>query len=124
MSYALRVMLIAVGLAALTAAAIAFAPRVTDVTVVAQTPNGANVALDSPVTVTFSRPVDTRSAEHAFLLYPPVKGRFLWRDQTLVFQPAESLRPRTSYSVTIRPGLRDARGYINRAMTSWPFSTQ
>jgi Bacterial Ig-like domain len=41
-----------------------------------------------------------------------------------VFQPAEPLRAQTSYRVTIRPGLRDTRGYINHFMTSWPFRTR
>jgi hypothetical protein len=109
---------------ALTTVAILFAPRIRDVTVVAQTPNSNQVALDSPITVTFSRPVDRRSAERAFVLYPPVRGRFEWHDQTLVFIPLEPLRASTSYHVKIRPGLRDTYGHINRYETNWPFGTR
>jgi Bacterial Ig-like domain len=124
MSYSLRVTLISLFLAALTLAAVVFAPRVTEITVVDQSPNGSSVALDNPISITFSRPVDQHSAERAFVLYPTVKGRFEWRDQTLVFLPGEPLRPQTSYRVTIRSGLRDTHGYTNRTPTSWPFRTR
>jgi hypothetical protein len=122
--YSLRIGLASVVLALATIAAVILAPKETEITVVAQAPNGGDVALDSPISVTFSRPVDHRSAERAFALYPPVRGRFTWRDQTLIFQPAEPLRAQTTYRVTIRPGLRDTRGYTNRFMTSWPFHTR
>jgi hypothetical protein len=124
MTYALRIATIAVVLAVLTIAAVMFAPKVTDITVVAQTPVGKGAALDSAITVSFSRPVDQRSAERAFVLYPPVKGRFTWQDQTLIFQPTEPLRAQMIYRITIRPGLRDPHGYSNRFMTSWPFMTR
>jgi Big-like domain-containing protein len=123
-SYPLRVALVSLTLAALTAVAILFAPKATDIRIVAQAPNGGNIALDSAISVTFSRPVERRSAERAFLLYPPAKGRFVWRDQTLMFQLTEALRPQTGYRVTIRPGVRDTYGYINRFETSWPFRTR
>jgi hypothetical protein len=124
MHYLLRVGLISVVLALATAAAVILAPKPTEISVVADTPDGSGVALDSPISVTFSRDVDHRSAERAFALYPPVKGRFTWQDQTLIFQPAEPLHAQTTYRVTIRPGLRDTRGYTNRFMTSWPFRTR
>jgi hypothetical protein len=124
MSYSLRVVLVSATLALATILAVVLAPKETEITVVAQTPNGGGIALDSAISVTFARPVDQRSAERSFALYPPVKGSFVWRDQTLVFQPAEPLHAQTSYRVTIRPGLRDTRGYTNRFITSWPFRTR
>jgi hypothetical protein len=124
MSYSVRVAVISAVLALATISAVILAPKETEITVVAQTPNGGDVALDSAISVTFSRPVDRRSAERSFALYPPVKGSFTWSDQTLIFQPAEPLRTKTSYRVTIRPGLRDTRGYTNRFMTSWLFRTR
>jgi hypothetical protein len=122
--YSVLTALLSIGLALLTLAAIAFAPPVENIRVVAQSPDGVDVALDSPIIVTFSRPVDRRSAERAFLLYPITPGRFEWRaEQTLLFYPARPLLPGTVYRVTIRGGLRDTRGWINRAPTSWPFRT-
>ena len=123
--YAVRVALASIALAALTLAAVVFAPRVSDVTVVAQTPGRDQVPLDSPLSVTFSRPVDQRSAERSMVIYPLVQGRFTWRDdRTVVFTPAEPLRSKTIYHITIRPGLRDARGRINRAETVLSFRTR
>lgn len=125
LSYALRVALVSLALAIATWAALAFAPRVDDVVIRAQEPNGSDVALDSHVRITFSRPVDRRSAERSFVLYPPVRGRFSWEgDQTLIFTPSEDLDPQRTYRVTIRPGLLDARGRPNQAETSWPFRTR
>jgi hypothetical protein len=124
LQYRYRIALIALGLAVLTVAAIRFAPRVEDIHVQVSTPSGGQVPVTSPISITFSRPVEQRSAERAFVLYPPVKGRFSWPDaQTLVFTPSEPLQAQTTYRVTIRPGLRDTRGHINRFPVSWPFRT-
>ena len=123
--YAARVAVAAVTLAALTLAAIIFAPRVNDVTVVAQTPARDQVPLDSQLSITFSRPVDQRSAERSIVIYPLVKGSFTWRDdRTVVFTPAAPLRSKAIYHITIRPGLRDVRGRINRAETVLSFRTR
>src|SRR6266511_1804296 len=125
MNYALRITLFSVVLAALTLAAVVFAPRVSDVTVVSQTPGRDQVALDSPISVTFSRPVDQRSAERALVVYPLVKGRFTWQDdRTIVFTPSAPLHPQTFYHITVRPGLRDARGRVNRTETVLSFRTR
>lgn len=124
MSYSIRITITSAALAALTSLAIALAPQPEVIRVVAQSPNGRGIAPDSPISVTFSRAVDQRSAERAFVLYPPAKGRFSWRAQTLVFTPSAPLQPGTTYRVTIRPGLRDLAGYENRYETSWPFYTR
>jgi hypothetical protein len=125
MNYVLRITLFSVILAALTLAAVVFAPRVSDVTVISQTPGRDQVALDSPISVTFSRPVDQRSTERALVFYPLVKGRFTWQDdRTIVFTPTELLRPQTTYHITVRPGLHDARGRVNRTETVLSFRTR
>lgn len=124
-TYSLRIAIISVALALATAAAIAFAPRVDDVTVVDNQPAGSGAPLDQPLSVTFSRPVDRRSAERAFVLYPPARGRFAWRDdRTIQFVLNEPLKPQTMYNITIRPGLRDQRGRPNRTETRWSFRTR
>jgi hypothetical protein len=123
--YDLRIAVISVALALATVAAVVLAPRIGDVTVVANDPAGAGAARDAPLRITFSRSVDQRSAERAFVLYPPVRGHFNWRDgRTLEFVPDESLRSQTMYSVDIRPGLRDSRGRANLARTHWVFRTR
>ncbi|MEO7908894.1 MAG: Ig-like domain-containing protein [Roseiflexaceae bacterium] len=123
--YGIRIGLISMILMGFTLAAIVLAPRVEDVTVIGQTPERSQVPRDSLISVTFSRAVDQNSAERAIVLYPLVKGRFSWRDErTIVFTPAELLRPQTVYHITIPPGLRDVRGHINRAETVLSFRTQ
>ena len=124
--YGIRIALISMMLMGLTLAAIVLAPRVEDVAVIGQTPaERSQVPRDSPISVTFSRAVDQNSAERAIVLYPLVKGRFSWsNERTIVFTPAELLRPQTVYHITIRPGLRDVRGHINRAETVLSFRTQ
>jgi hypothetical protein len=124
-AYGLRIALISLSLAVATILVVVLAPRSVDVTVVANEPNGGGVSPDTPVRVTFSRPIDQQSAERAFVLYPPARGHFTWRDkQTLQFIPSDSLRSQTLYSVTIRPGLRDSRGRANLAETHWSFRTR
>jgi hypothetical protein len=123
--YEFRAALASIVLAALTLAAIVFAPQVSDVTVIAQTPERAQVPLDSPISITFSRPVDQRSAARFLVIYPLVQGRFTWNDdRTIVFTPTEPLRPKTIYHITIRPGLRDTRGRSNLFQTVLSFRTR
>lgn len=120
-----RIVLFFLVLSLLTLATIVLAPKDEDVVVIAQSPNGNNVSLDTPISVTFSRPVDQRSAEGAFMLSPAVEGRFEWQGETLVFYPIEPLRPKTRYRVTIGAGIRDTHGRVNRIMAvSWPFRTR
>lgn len=110
------------------AAAAASAPRCSDgsdtVTVVANAPMHDKVPLDAEISATFSCPVDHQGVERAFTIYPAVKGRFEWRDQTLVFRPAEPLLPQTRYRVTFFAGMQDGRGFVNGRMVSWPFWTR
>lgn len=124
MSYYLRIVLVSVGLALLTAALVATAPRPTDVTVVDQAPNGQGVPRDAEVRVVFSRPVDRASAEVSFRVVPVVTGSFRWDGEALVFRPAQPLAAQTWYDITIRPGLRDSTGRPNRAETRWTFRTR
>lgn len=103
------------------------APRCSDgsdtLTVIQQTPNGRDVPRDSAIVVTFSCPADQRAVEHAFTLYPPAQGVFIWQSQTLTFQPDEPLRAQTSYRVTLFGDLVDMRGYMDGRRVSWPFIT-
>lgn len=124
MPYYLRIALVSAALAALTIALLATAPRPQEVQVVDQAPSGSGVPLDAEVRVTFSRAVERASAEASFRIVPVVAGGFRWEGETLIFRPREPLAAATNYNVTIRPGLRDARGRPNRAETRWTFRTR
>lgn len=137
----LAVLVLAIGLAprrpaAARAAAVmpsaappaAQAPRCRDgsdtLAIVANAPQRDAVPLDSAITATFSCPVDQQAVERAFTIYPAHKGRFEWRDQTLIFRPAEPLLPQTRYRVTFFAGMQDTRGYTDARRVSWPFWTR
>jgi hypothetical protein len=124
MTYNLRIAIVSIALALAAVVAIIAAPRWEDVRVVAHTPSGAAASLNSPISITFSREVDQRSAERSFVLYPPVRGRFFWHNErTMGFLPMEPMQPQTNYRITIRSSLRDARGRANQAEISWPIHT-
>lgn len=124
MSLYFRAAVVSSVLAVLTAAAVLLAPRPEDVRVVDHAPKGNGVPHDAIISITFSRPVDRRSVVASFVLYPPVRGRINWVDDTtMLFVPAEPLAPATEYRVTLQNGLRDARGRANVGESSWPFFT-
>jgi hypothetical protein len=124
MSYYRRIALIVIGLALAAGALVALLSRGEEIQVVAQSPVGSGVALDAPITISFSRPVDRRSAEASFTLVPPVAGRLSWQGETLVFTPSAPLAPATIYRAIIQPGLRDRLGRANRGETGWSFRTR
>lgn len=124
MPYYLRIGLVCLGLALLTAGLVLFGPRSAPVTLAAQSPLGQEVSVGSPIRVTFSRPVDRRQAEASFRVEPPLTGRFFWDQQSLSFQPAQLLSPETEYRIVFAPGLRDEQGRANSAELSWSFRTR
>lgn len=122
-TYGARVIMLSAALLVTTIGAILFAPRIDDVTIVDNHPRAAEAPPDTTIRMTFSRPVDKRSAERAFVLYPVAPGRITWLDdRTLEFVPTAPLKSATTYRVFIRPGLRDTRGHVNRAESQWLFT--
>lgn len=122
--YQIRVGGFILALAIAIAVALVLAPKAEEIRVIANEPHWMMPALDSPITITFSRPVDRRSAERAFVIYPPVRGSFTWLDkQTMRFVPAAPMRANDTYRVIIQPGIRDLRGYQNRFETGWSIRT-
>jgi hypothetical protein len=62
------------------------------------------------IEVAFSEPVDHAGAQAAFAISPPVIGAFSWSATNLTFTPEERLPLRTSFEVTIGPGVTDRAG--------------
>jgi hypothetical protein len=75
------------------------------------------------VAVTFSEPMNLRSAETAFSIKPPVQGAFTWQKATLLFTPAKALSPGTTYTVTVGKSARASRGPAISAPFSYSFTT-
>lgn len=124
MNYYIRFFAICLAVVLTIAGLLLFGPRAAPITLVAQAPNGEEVAAGAAIRLTFSRPVERRSAELGFSVSPPLPGRFIWQEQTLTFQPAQPLAADTEYTVTIAAGLRDEQGRANANPLSWRFRTR
>ncbi len=92
--------------------------------------DAADVPLDTPISVTFSRTIVPVTAvmRPAALpeihFEPPISGSAIWLDQvTVLFRPAEPLRPGTRYRATIDAALADVTGAQLNMPFSWSFST-
>jgi hypothetical protein len=100
--------------------------------VVAASPeDGASLTdLWTPVRFTFNRPVlaDTMTSRFSLLAQDgsDVPGQVAWEDggATLVFRPDPSLKPATSYDVTLQQGVQDELGFELADTLSRSFSTQ
>ncbi len=72
---------------------------------------GEEVALDTPVEVTFDQAMDPASVEAAWQIEPSAAGQFTWQDaRTLAFLPDGGWARATRYSVTIGAGAASADG--------------
>lgn len=90
----------------------------------------SDVALDSPISITFSRPIvptDTvlMPRELPELQFdPPVDGTAIWLDSTTVlYRPNAPLLPGTTYQATLTAQLSDVGGGVLGRDVSWSFRT-
>ncbi len=80
--------------------------------VVSALPGGPRTAPDAPIRVVFSRPMNRRSVEDAFVLEPSVIGRFEWSDDSraLAFAHEAPFDSNSVYTVRIRGEAQDESG--------------
>ncbi|NJM07464.1 hypothetical protein HC891_16695 [Candidatus Gracilibacteria bacterium] len=123
-SYYLRIGLISLVLALLTAGLIWRAVADSSIRILASAPNGDAVSVGTTIRLTFSTDVDRRSAEQQFALSPPAPGRFFWEDRTMVFEPGQALDAATEYRVTLLAGVRDIGGRVSGEEQGWTFRTR
>ena len=72
---------------------------------------GAELSLDSPVTLYFNQPMDRTSVEAALQEQPQVEGRVTWQDDsTLSFQPNIPLQPDSELSLQVGTSARSLEG--------------
>jgi subtilisin len=86
------------------------------------------VATGAAVSVTFSEPMDTPSAQTAFKLVREsdgvaVAGSFSWSGSTMTFRPSTALAEGTSYRATIAAGAKDLAGNALATSRTWTFKT-
>jgi len=81
------------------------------------------VPLESCVSISFSKPMDERSVEKAFRIYPDEEGDFSWKGLTLTFQPKGTLQKNTTYTVTISTEAKDRWGNNLKSTLQFSFAT-
>ena len=81
------------------------------------------VALDAPISITFSTLMDTASVEAALRLQPAFAHELRWSGRLLEIVPAASLEPEREYEVTIGDGAFDVSGVAIEAPTTVSFTT-
>ena len=93
-------------------------------TVTASTPTGADVAISTVITATFSAAMNQTSAEDAFSISPLVNGSLGWDNDTMTFTPDADLAHSTQYDVTIGTGAEDLAGNSLEESFAWNFTTE
>ena len=91
--------------------------------VIGTTPNGTNVPILSPITVTFGKAMNNVSAESAFSTSPATTGSFSWSGNTMKYTPASNLSYNTAYIVTVGIGATDLAGNNMPSSYTWQFIT-
>ena len=76
--------------------------------------NDEQALTTTSIEVDFSEPVQHASAEAAFAISPRVSGAFSWSASSLTFTPEARLPLRTSFEVSVQPGVLDR---VGNAMT-------
>lgn len=85
-------------------------------------PRGSNLAVNSPISISFDQPVDHASAQGAFSLSPGAAGSFSWSGNTMTFHPA-GLGYQTGYTMSVAPGVKGTYGLPETGTFSAGFST-
>lgn len=135
MTYYRRIAVLSMIVALLTVATAAAGPRLrahptshqdtTPIRTSHEMPNGTGVDPQTAIAMTFTVVVDHASAEQAFVIYPPVPGRFSWDGQRMTFTPTAPLARATRYQVVEGASVRDLQGRTNAFMTvNWAFVTR
>lgn len=92
------------------------------VTVASFSPTGLNASTGSVLSVTFNQPVDQASAQANFSLSPSVDGSFSWSGTTMSYRTS-GLALLTSYSITVRKGVKSIGGEDSTDSFSSSFTT-
>jgi len=82
--------------------------------IVETTPTGENVTVATEITITFSEPMNKKSAEDAFYIHDSmqnrVSGKFSWVGDTMIFTPSSNLNHDTQYFAYLYSGAMDPAG--------------
>ncbi|RLI99161.1 MAG: hypothetical protein DRP08_07515, partial [Candidatus Aenigmatarchaeota archaeon] len=92
-------------------------------TIIANSPTGENVSIDTTISVTFSEAMNKTSAEGAFSISPSVSGSFSWDGNKMIFTPDSNLAYNTTYTANISTSAKDLAGNNLESPYSWQFTT-
>ena len=65
-----------------------------------------DVNTSAQIIVAFNTKMDTKSVNKNFAVFPQIKGKISWDNNTLIFTPAVPLLPSTSYFVSFTPDIK------------------
>lgn len=83
------------------------------------------VLCNTPVVIQFNWDMDQALTEKAFVIEPPVEGKFTWEDLNyrMVFTPTVPYSTNTEYTVTVTTGATHAGGMAMEQPVSFKFAT-
>ncbi|WP_455391927.1 Ig-like domain-containing protein [[Eubacterium] cellulosolvens] len=91
--------------------------------IIAYSPVGSDVPVDTGVSITFNKPMNTKQTQKAFSIEPSVKdGKFSWDGNTLVFNHSD-FKTNTTYTVKISTLAADTYGNRLQESFIWEFTT-
>ncbi len=91
---------------------------------ISPTDGSTGVSTRPVIKLTFSRPIDPTSAAGSIGLLPPIDGQISVNGSEVDFIPAHLLAPQTSYTIDVRPGLREINGQVARRDLRYAFQTR
>ncbi len=92
--------------------------------VIASSPYGSNVYINSRITATFSEAMNTATVNSStFTVSPAVAGSFSWAGNKVTFTPNSNLAINTLYTVTITTGVQNQAGNNMASSYVWKFTT-
>lgn len=71
----------------------------------------SNVDTASEISITFNMPMDRKTVEKNFSIFPETKGTFRWKKKTLIFKPRKPLLPSTAYFISFTPEIKAKSGF-------------
>jgi parallel beta-helix repeat protein len=92
-------------------------------TIIAHSPTGTNVPVDTKISLTFSELMDTSSVEEAFSIQPSVLGAFSWSNAKLIFTPAQDLKYKMQYTIIMATSAKDLSNEYLESKFTWQFTT-
>jgi hypothetical protein len=92
--------------------------------IISYSPIGEDIAVDTQISIIFSKPMNKSRVEASFSISPDIDGEFQWRGNTLVFIPDNDFKYDTKYNITLSSDAADKWGNQLLDDLSWEFTTE